>query len=140
MPWWSTERRIRSMTLLGIFGIAGGLALAGNITSPSHPLQNTGVHAQSSTSAQPASNKADSTDYPDNPAKETTQRSNGVVKVNDENIPLPSNGSVQKTITSENGSTTINYSATHTSTSNTNSSSVTVDIHSSQQYNGNNAP
>lgn len=141
MPWWNTERRIRSMTLLGVFGITGGLAFAGNPTSVSHPLYNTGAHAQANTSSQPVSNKTDDAATQTN---ETIQSSDTNVKVNGETIPLPSNGSVKKTITTQDGSTTIDYSATHTSqsddTTNSSNSSITMHINASQQSDSKTSP
>lgn len=131
MAWWNSERRVRGLVLLGVFGITSGLAVASAVPDTANTLHNA-TPPQPASSATPAEQPLDHTHQ----AEQVTPGSSSTLRVNGESVPLPSNGSIKKTIPSEDGSTSIEYKAeSHRSSngsSNSSQSDVRINIQSSQ--------
>lgn len=93
-------------------GTSGSVGATGVITPPASSVTQQSTQTGNSNNTQGGS-------------ATTTQ-----VTVNGQQVPVPANGSVQKTITTENGQTTVNVSNTSTSNNNSSSSNVNISSHS----------
>jgi len=123
---------------LAVVALAGFLilkhALQADATTPldSHTLNLSTIHKSSADSSTLGTESASNN-------SQASSSSNTTLKVNGENIPLPQNGAVNRTITDENGTTTtINAQRSESSSSsnsagqasNSSSSSVQVNVNS----------
>jgi ABC-type phosphate transport system substrate-binding protein len=129
MPWWNRERRIRGLALLGVFGLAGGLALTGTTTPDTQQIRGVTNSRQSRPVDTPSVKQPLDTTGLAAMSKES--QNSGSLVVNGQSVPLPANGSVQKTITTDNGATSIDYSAHHSTSGSSNQSNVNINIQSS---------
>jgi hypothetical protein len=138
------KRYIGLATLLGLFAAPlTAFALQGQNSTSSEPSNNSSNNTSRSETMQESTppsentnaNSKDKNTGTNNNTSQSGSSSNSYssttnIKVNGQSIPVPNNGSVHRTMKSNDGQTTTQVTIDHSSTSNTqNSSSTNTDIH-----------